>query len=308
MVANGFPIQRAPARHHRQAHVHEPRVLAPDGPKAVRPQIGQTRTASCPTWIPKLRRPIPKLALALVAGCTGGVGGGKINKELILVMSLIKLFQASTLVVIGAFWANPSHALILTFTNLTTFLNALNGATIFQDPFNNITSGSSPPLTRTGNGLNVTYSAPPGGLYNVTGGLSTNEATNNLLATLGSGIFAAGGNFYMTDVNGNVQSFPGQTISAFATNGIDPNSTLTATTNSTSNFFGWISTTPLTVVTSTSGGINPNRWNTIDNFIVATAPPTPVPGPPAFAGILGALAWSRRLRSRVAVGRSSQAH
>jgi hypothetical protein len=225
-----------------------------------------------------------------------------------LVKSLIKLFQASSLVLIGAFWANPSHALILTYTNQTSFLNALNGATIFQDPFDNITNGSSPPLTRAGNGLNVTYSAPTQGLFNVTGGISTNRNSDNLLASLGSGIFAAGGNFYLTDINGTVQPFPGQTISAFATNGIDPNSSLSATTNSTSNFFGWISTTPLTVVVSTSGGTNPNRWNTIDNFIVATAPSTPVPGPPALAGILGALAWSRRLRSRVAADRSSQVH
>jgi len=224
-------------------------------------------------------------------------------------MSLIKLFQASTLVLIGAFWANPSHALILTYTNQTSFLNALNGATIFQDPFDNVTYGSSPPLTRTGNGLSVTYSAPTQGLFNVTGGISTNSNSDNLLASLGSGIFAAGGNFYLTNINGIFQPFPGQTISAFATNGIDPNSSLSATTNSTSNFFGWISTTPLTtVVVSTSGGFSPSRYNTIDNFIVATAPSTPVPGPPALAGILGALAWSRRLRSRLAAGRSSQVH
>jgi hypothetical protein len=223
-------------------------------------------------------------------------------------MSLNKLFTVSALALIGAFWATPSHALILTYTNQTTFLNALNGATIFQDPFNDIMNGSAT-STRTGNGLNVTYSSPPDGLYNLTGAISTNTPTNNLLASLGSGIFAAGGNFYLTDTSGNVLSFVGQTISAFATNGIDPNSSLSATTNSTSNFFGWISTIPLTVVTSTSGGINPGRFDTIDNFIVATATaPAPVPGPPALAGILGALAWSRRLRSRVTAGRASQVH
>jgi len=108
---------------------------------------------------------------------------------------------------------------------------------MFQDAFNDITNGSSPPLTRTGNDLNVTYSAPLGGLYNTTGAISTDFRANNLLASLGSGIFAAGGNFYLTDSNGNFQSFPDQTISALATNGIDPNSSLSSTTNSTSNFF-----------------------------------------------------------------------
>jgi len=249
--------------------------------------------------------PIPKLALALL-GFPGG-GGYNLTKNFVLIMSLNKLLTASTFALLGAFWATPSQALILTYTNQTTFLNALNGATIFQDPFNDITSGFSLPLTRTGNGLNVTYSAPPQGLYNLTGAISTNSPADNLLASLGSGIFAAGGNFYLTDASGNVLSFVGQTISAFATNGIDSISSLSATTNSTGNFFGWISTIPLTVVTSTSGGNNPDRFNTIDNFIVATAP-APVPGPPTLAGILGSLAWSRRLRSRVAAGRASQVH
>jgi hypothetical protein len=208
-----------------------------------------------------------------------------------------------TLALIGAAYVTPSQAAIVTYTNQASFLNALNGATIFQDPFNDIVSGyMSLPLTRTGNGLSVTYTAPPDGLYNPTGAVSTNTTTDNLIATLGSGIFAAGGNFYMTDGNGDFQPFTGKTTSANASNGIDPISTLSASINSTSTFFGWISTTPITVVTSTSGADNPFRWNTIDNFIVATAP-APVPGPLPLFGALGALGWSRRLRQRVVAGR-----
>jgi hypothetical protein len=45
----------------------------------------------------------------------------------------------------------------------------------------------------------VTYTAPPDGLRNITGALSTNS--DDLIATLGSGIFAAGCNFYMSDIN-----------------------------------------------------------------------------------------------------------
>jgi len=228
-------------------------------------------------------------------------------------MQLKQLFRLilpiSTVALPGILWATPSQALIVQYTSETDFLNALNGATSFKDPFNDIINAASPPLTRTGNGLSVTYSAPPDGLFNTTGALSTSTTSNNLIATLGPGIYAAGGNFYMSNVDGNFQSFPGQTTSARASNGIDPLSILLNPTNSTSNFFGWISTTPLTVVTSTSGGTDPNRWNTLDNFIVATAPlPTvpAVPGPLPLAGALGAFAWSRRLRRRVAAGRSSQ--
>lgn len=221
------------------------------------------------------------------------------------------LLLASAL--IAATYATPSHAAIATYTDQASFLSALNGATIFQDPFNDISNGSTlPSLSRTGNGLAVTYTAPPNGLYGLTGAIASNTDIDNLVATLGPGIYAAGGNFYLTDQNGDFQPYPGQTISADASNGIDPISTLSASTNSTSTFFGWISTTPLTSVTSTSGGHTPSRWNSIDNFIVATAPlapspaPASAPGPVPLFGALGALAWSRRLRQRIVAGRSSQ--
>lgn len=214
--------------------------------------------------------------------------------------------------IIPAFFAAPTHAVIVTYTDLTSFLNALNGATNFQDTFDDISIGLNNSAARTGNGFTVTYTAPPNGLYNRVGSVSTSNFFDNLIATFGPGIFAAGGNFYLTDSNGSFDPFPGEIVSADASNGIDPSSTLTVVTNSTSTFFGWISTTPLTSVSLNSGGVRPNRWNTIDNFIVATAPssptpaPAPAPGPLPLFGALGALAWSRKLRQRVGTGRSIQ--
>jgi hypothetical protein len=214
--------------------------------------------------------------------------------------------------VIPAFFAAPTHAVIVTYTDQTSFLNALNGATNFQDTFGDISIGANNSAVRTGNGFTVTYTAPPDGLYNSVGSVSTATNFDNLIATFGPGIFAAGGNFYLTDLNGNFQAFTGQTIRADASNGIDPTSILTVSTNSTSTFFGWISTTPLTGVSLNSGGAAPDRWNTIDNFIVATATSSPAPAPAAapgplpLFGALGALAWSRKLRQRVGTGRSSQ--
>ncbi len=210
-----------------------------------------------------------------------------------------------TLALVSATYVIPSHAAITTYTDQAAFLNALNGATVFQDSFSDVATGDPLSLTRTGNGLSVTYTASPNGLYTGPGEISSYDNLNHLHATLGSGIFAAGGNFFMTDTNGDFQPYPGLTTSAYASNGIDPISTLSASTNSTSTFFGWISTTPLTDVISTSGGSSPSRWNTIGNFIVATAP---APGPLPLFGALGAMAWSRRLRQRVVAGRSSQVH
>jgi hypothetical protein len=109
------------------------------------------------------------------------------------------LLLASAL--IAATYATPSDAAITIYTDQASFLSALNGYTIFQDHPNDITYAPSPPLARTGNGLAVTYTAPPDGLHNITGALSTNSALDDLVATLGSGIFAAGSNFYMSDIN-----------------------------------------------------------------------------------------------------------
>jgi len=47
MPPNPLPHRRAPERHHRQAHAHEPRLPAPDAHGAPGPRIGQA-TASPP--------------------------------------------------------------------------------------------------------------------------------------------------------------------------------------------------------------------------------------------------------------------
>ena len=185
-----------------------------------------------------------------------------------------KTLSLLSLGIVAVLMTQNSYATITTYTDRTTFINQLQ-AGYFIDDFSNLGFGSlqTSSTVRSGNGFSVTYSAPPEGLYSVTNAISTNTAANNLVATFGSGIYAAGGYFYFSDINGNPESFPGFNVSAFANNGIDPNAILSSTA-SQNNFFGWISDTPLLSLAVTGGGTTPNRWNTLDDLIVGIGSPT----------------------------------
>ncbi|MEI7776521.1 MAG: PEP-CTERM sorting domain-containing protein [Verrucomicrobiota bacterium] len=167
---------------------------------------------------------------------------------------------------------------ILTYTDQSAFLTALAPG-YFLDDFAGVPNGgiNGVSSTRSGNGFSVTYTAPEGGLFSVPGAMSTSSATDNLVATMGgNSIFAFGWNSYLTDFNGTFQPFVGTTVTAFATNGIDPDSPLSASVNATSIFFGWISTTPITSITMNSGaGGGTPKFNTMDNIIVGVAAPEP---------------------------------
>lgn len=78
-------------------------------------------------------------------------------------------------------------------------------------------------------------------------------------------------------------------------------STLTTTTASSTNFFGWVddSGTPFTSLQITS-----TKWYVaLDDLILGQAAPAPVPGPLPLLGAAAAFRVSRRLRSRIAAAR-----
>ncbi|MEB3266542.1 MAG: hypothetical protein VKN13_08005 [Cyanobacteriota bacterium] len=193
------------------------------------------------------------------------------------------------------------RAAITTYTDASSFNAAISGRRRLDDPFSDLIFGNaSLSDTLTGQGFTIVYSAPSGGLFDLTGALSTITATDNLVIDLNGGVYAVAGTFLLTDFNGNLVTLaPGQTVSATAINGIDPPSTLTSPTNGPATFFGWISTTSLQRVTSTGGGVTPNRWNTIDAMIYAGQAPLAVPAPLTLAGLAAAFGWSRRLRRRL---------
>ena len=219
------------------------------------------------------------------------------------IMKFNKLALVSLLGVTAAFSAGNAHATLVTYTDRTTFLSLLQPGYL-EDAFNDVTNGGiqGASSTRSGGGFSVTYTAPTGGLYSATGAMSTNLAANNLVVTMGgSNIYAVGGYFYLTDINGNFQAFTGHNISAFAANSIDRNAPLSAV-NAFTNFFVWISSTPITSVTVNAGSATaPIRWNTLDNFIVgAPAPvlaPVPEPGILALLALGGAALVRRRQKS-----------
>lgn len=197
-----------------------------------------------------------------------------------------KVFLTSLLSLALASLASEVSAVVITFTDRTAFLNALVPG-YFEDTFSDVTNGGifGNVSVRSGNGFAVSYSAPSYGLYSVTGGMSTNVSTNDLIARFtGDLVYAAGGYFYLSDINGDYQSFPGNGVSAFADNGIDPVSMLVASENSPTNFFGWVSSEPLLSITMNSGGTSPDRWNTLDDFIVGAA--VPEIGPAGMGSVL----------------------
>ena len=196
-----------------------------------------------------------------------------------------------------------AQATITTYTDRASFLAALQPG-FFNDDFAGVTFGGiqGPSATRSGNGFSVTYTAPPGGLFSAPGAMSTGTGPHNLVATVSSSptaVFAFGADFYLTDVAGTFQAFPGNSVTAFASNGVDPDSPLSQLTNALTNFFGWISTTPLVSVTANAGGTSPTRFNTMDNVVVgvaASSSSAPEPGTLALLalGIVGGVVARRR--------------
>ncbi|MCX7109615.1 MAG: PEP-CTERM sorting domain-containing protein [Proteobacteria bacterium] len=211
----------------------------------------------------------------------------KLNQHLFLaLLGLLSVLSTGT-----------AQASIITYTNRATFLGLLQPG-YYEDTMSDVTSGSilgASSTTRSGNGYSVTYTAPTNGLYSITGSMSTMNASDNLVATLSANSYAVGGYFYLVDFDGAYQAFTGNNISAVAANGVDPNSSLSAT-NSATNFFGWISTTPITSVTINAGGVVPDRWNTVTDVIVGAGSLSSVPEPGTLALLLlgSAIGFAKR--------------
>lgn len=203
------------------------------------------------------------------------------------------------------FLAGGANAALTTYTDRTTFLAALQ-AGYFEDTFAGVGFGGiqGASSVRSGSGYSVTYSASSGTLFSAVGAMGPNTATASLIATVSgspTSVYAFGADFFFTDFSGNFNSF-----SSFnpvpvgtAVNGVDPSSVLSSGSNTVSNFYGWISTTPLTSVTMSAGSLSPiTHWAAMDNVIVgqaATVSAAPEPTTLALLGI-GALALVRRRR------------
>jgi hypothetical protein len=204
----------------------------------------------------------------------------------------------------------PLLAQIRTFTDPTAFAAELKGRSGFLHDFSELFYGyTTPTYTMSGGGFSATY-APlatttplPDDLYGLSAsvgfidGLSTSLTSDDLTINLSGGIEAVGGTFFLSDSLGNpVTLSNGESLLALAENGSDPAASFSAP-NTSLAFLGWISTTPLTRITLSGGGINPDRWASVGEMVYAG--PVTVPGPLPLGAALVAGAWARRLRRRI---------
>lgn len=202
--------------------------------------------------------------------------------------------------------AGGANASITTYTNRASFLAALQ-AGYFEDNFTGVAFGGiqGTSNSRSGNGYSVAYSASVSTLFSAVGAMSVNSVSANLIATVSSSptsVYAFGADFFFTNSSGNFNSFSGFNPIPVGTavNGVDPSSVLSSGSNTLTNFYGWISTTPLTSVTMTSGALSPQgHWATMDNVVVGQAAlvssSAPEPTTLALLG-LGVVALVRRRR------------
>jgi len=174
-----------------------------------------------------------------------------------------------------------SHAAdFVTYTDKTDFLAAVSNAG--TDTFDDLPSfGTIPsPLNRAAGSYSYTATVPFG--FKAAGSpadlwLTTQLATDPIDFTMTSGSpTAMGGFFFVTNISGNLTN---ATVNVSINGGQFLQS---ITTNSATNFFGWVSTngTPITSFQVSASGL----WPTVNDLVLAQA----VPEPSTYA--LGALA------------------
>jgi hypothetical protein len=151
-----------------------------------------------------------------------------------------------------------------TFDNRTDFL-AATAAGYFENPFDDAVPGASPDLTYTQGGWSYTISAPPGGLFNDTGLISTNFAADAIIVTFtGDPVTAVGGNFWASDIS----VLPTGTDVVIT---LSDGTTEQFTSTGPSDFRGFTTAAPITSITIDAPDDLTNAWSTMDNLIVGEA-------------------------------------
>ncbi len=175
------------------------------------------------------------------------------------------------------------------FTDSASFLGALSDS--YTNAFDDAVPGASPDLSYSSGGYSYTVSADGpvlGGLYNDTGLISTNNATDGILVTFTSGnVTAVGGNFWATDI----LVFPtGTDVTITLSDGTSESFVSTGP----SDFRGFTSDIAIDsiFIDAIDDVTGTPYWATMDNLIVGTAVPTP--GAAALLGLAGLGATRRR--------------
>ncbi len=187
--------------------------------------------------------------------------------------------------------AVSASAQITVYTDRNAFLAAVGGYGV--DTYDDLDIDLyDSPFARSAGAYSYTATAPSG-LYGAGSGsdgwLSTNVDSDGIVfSDFAPGVTAFGGYFFGSDVLGSF--LPGGTLQFTATGGGTLNYTLSNAT--TSSFLGFVSSSPLSSVTMTSGG---DYWVTANDLTLAM----PVPEPETYAMMLmglGLVGWMRRRR------------
>lgn len=121
------------------------------------------------------------------------------------------------------------------------------------------------PINLTVGSTTISMGAP-NGMYTTPVFVGTNTATDVLTITLGPGVYGFAANIYATDINDAVTT--GDLTVTYSTGFSE-----TRTVTSSSEFFAYTSTTPITTVTIASANTGtPFKWPTINNLVLATNP------------------------------------
>jgi len=153
--------------------------------------------------------------------------------------------------------------------------------------------GSTTDWDAPGNGKYDWHAFAASGLWSNNQALSTNTDYDTIAITFANSatpVYAIGGNFTETDINGN--NLPGQVTLDFSDG---HNAVLT--NQSTGSFYGYISTSAITEVDILSDNSATQDWVQATNFIVGDPAPAPEPASLTLLG-LGAVALVRRKRRR----------
>jgi hypothetical protein len=194
-------------------------------------------------------------------------------------LSLLKPICAAALLCAAA----AAQAEITVYTSQADFLAAVHapGVDTYDDltvtPYGETLSRTAGTYTYDVSSVTGIWGAGgPGGDY----WLSNNQAMNPMVfSNFSGGVTAFGGNFFASDFNG--QYAVGNLVLA-ASDGSVVTYSLTGPT--TTNFLGFVSTTPLTAVAlATDGG--PGYWPTANNVVLA------VPEPATYGMLLAGLGF-----------------
>lgn len=167
-----------------------------------------------------------------------------------------------------ATFVGPASATTV-YTDAGSFLAQLT-ASYFND-FASVGAGASGPLSFSGNGFAYTVSAQTDQLYNDTGIISTNLASDQIVVTFtGAPVYGIGGNMWSTDIN--VLPLP-STVTVNLSNGFSH----TFSSSSATDYRGFVSPVPISSFTIDAADSPANTWATLDNLTVGTtgAPPPP---------------------------------